>query len=41
MVLESVRPTCHPADMTFPTLPQAIKAGKQFRDQEESKGELT
>jgi len=24
--------TCHPAEMTFLTLPQAVKAGTQFSD---------
>jgi len=39
MGLHSV--TCHPAEVTFPPLPQPIKAGTRFATQEGCKAELT
>jgi len=33
--------TCHPAEVTFPPLPQTIKAGTRFNDPEGCRAELT
>jgi len=32
--------TCHPAEVTFPPLPQPIKAGIRFIDPKRMKGEV-